>query len=110
MLLVGKAVGGPRAGVKLECPPTWDGRILKPRKPSRLGESMHEPGKYAWDEEQGVWIWEPAVDELTHRRDGNRGVCGEGRSWPTAIPLTTNALRVTCPKCKEEMQRASASS
>jgi hypothetical protein len=68
MMLAGRAIGGPRDGVRLEAHPTWDGRILIPSKAAehrpdrdtapddRRGRTYH-PGRYAWDSERSTWAW-----------------------------------------------------
>lgn len=62
MELVSVARGGPRDGVKLMCPHTWDGRVARPV----VGRStpIYYRGHYAWDRDFSVWIWhadKPAV-------------------------------------------------
>jgi hypothetical protein len=53
MELVGKAMGGPRDGVKLMCPSSWNGRVAKPVP----GPPVYYKGHYAWDSDFGVWVW-----------------------------------------------------
>jgi hypothetical protein len=98
-MLIGRAVGGPRANVKLECPSTWDGRVRKPGP-----KEVYYPGRYEWKDD--TWVWVDAMSSFVHRRNGNHGVCGAGYPWPSSILLTTNALKVTCPDCRGRMQRA----
>lgn len=53
----GKAVGGPRDGVKVGAGPRWDGRVAK-----NEGKGTYWPGRYKWDyEELHTWVWKPEV-------------------------------------------------
>jgi hypothetical protein len=51
----GKAQGGPRDGIKLMCPLSWDGRVEQPRNVS--GPIRYYAGWYGWDEDFQAWIW-----------------------------------------------------
>lgn len=56
-MLMGRAVGGPRDGVRLTADRMWDGRI---RMPSRAGQGEHRDvnwhdGHYVWHD---TWVWE----------------------------------------------------
>jgi len=55
MELVGRAMGGPRDGIKLMCPHTWSGRVARPT----VGRSLpiYYKGHYAWDKDFEVWMW-----------------------------------------------------
>jgi hypothetical protein len=52
---VSVAQGGPRDGVKLMCPSSWDGTIERPRNVS--GPITRYPGRYVWDVDFKAWIW-----------------------------------------------------
>lgn len=59
-VLEGIAVGGPRNGVKLTAPFSWDGLV---KKPNQLGNQEHNfyPGKYKWEHhrptDKYTWVW-----------------------------------------------------
>jgi len=58
-MLSGKAIGGPRDGVRLEALPTWDGRITVHSTTAvedKRGRG-HHPGRYTWDPDQTTWVW-----------------------------------------------------
>lgn len=59
-LVTGYARGGPRNGVKLSAPSTWDGRVRKPprNKWDETSPKMY-PGKYIWRQDELVWLWLP---------------------------------------------------
>lgn len=52
-MLKGKAKGGPRDGVKLSAPETWDGLILD-------GDgkfASYHNGYYFWSVVEQTWVW-----------------------------------------------------
>lgn len=54
MRLSGRAVGGPRDGVRLDAPEDWDGRLVEPH----TGRCCRRDGYYAWAaDEAGVTTW-----------------------------------------------------
>lgn len=54
----GKAIGGPRDGVKLTAPLSWNGKIRLPE--ARVtSSSTNYPGTYVFDEYEWVWTWFP---------------------------------------------------
>lgn len=63
-MLRGRAKGGPRDGVKLECPESWHGRIMKDQ------HSMY-PGHYeieidrTGEEIKITWVWIPDPPQET---------------------------------------------
>jgi len=60
-ILEGRAKGGPRDGVKLQCPHSWDGRIVK----SQPGPTYHD-GHYVFDVDELTWVWREA-DSVTEQ-------------------------------------------
>lgn len=60
--LVSVAQGGPRDGVKLMCPRTWDGRVQRPRINSEA--IRYYPGHYRWDSDFLAWVWH--ADRVAH--------------------------------------------
>lgn len=64
-MLKGKAKGGPRDGVKLECPGNWNGRISVDQYNTHPGhyEFQLSEGTYTW-----VWIPDPPKETKTPAR------------------------------------------
>lgn len=57
-LWVGMATGGPRNGVKLSAPASWNGRVRNQSKDSSSTESGEfYPGRYFYDPHAAVWYW-----------------------------------------------------
>lgn len=52
----GRAVGGPRNGIKLTAPLSWDGMIPLPKATENAAIRYH-PGRYIWQSERGMWLW-----------------------------------------------------
>jgi hypothetical protein len=59
--LEGIAVDGPRDGVKLSCPPNWDGRVGLPQQGPGGAATRYYPGRYQWlfdpTSNTYTWIW-----------------------------------------------------
>ena len=55
-MVSGKAVGGPKDGIKLTAPISWDG-IVYPIQRGIKPVCKPYPGKYRWKE--ATWRWEP---------------------------------------------------
>lgn len=55
MMYEGKALGGPRDGVKLTAELSWDGMVEQPRK-ANTGITYY-PGHYQWNSRTGRWVW-----------------------------------------------------
>lgn len=61
-MLTGIANGGPRDGVKLTCPPSWNGLIKRPATiytRSTYDPKAYYPGYYVWSASEWVWIADP---------------------------------------------------
>lgn len=57
--LEGIAVGGPRHGVRLSAPISWDGLVRKPGHTGHTANSYYA-GNYKWrynDEYGDTWVW-----------------------------------------------------
>jgi hypothetical protein len=51
------AKGGPREGIKVGAPSTWDGRIAKPGSPIGVEGTLKQyPGRYVWIRKAWVWV------------------------------------------------------
>lgn len=66
-MLEGIAVGGPRNGVRLMAPATWNGQIRLPEPKAMVAESGSRmyPGRYIFDDVAGTWIWHEIPEERT---------------------------------------------
>lgn len=85
-LYEGKAIGGPRDGVKLSASLQWDGRIRKQTKEGETTSTTY-PGFYKWmdaslDEfgSNYTWVWQP---DKEHSLSPERGRPRKGyhQSW-----------------------------
>lgn len=56
-MLIGKALGGPRAGVKLAAERNWDGIVMQPMRNNRAQKFYS--GRYRWDSTLQIWKWNP---------------------------------------------------
>lgn len=72
--LIGYAVDGPRANVKLSACPGWDGQIALPRQSQDESRMLRTyPGRYVWTysvTRMGyTWVWEwPTHKKLVDRK------------------------------------------
>ena len=64
--LVGIAIGGPRDRVKLSCPMSWHGKIVRPNMSHIVDDSgcsirkdAYYDGHYVWSLQEHTWVWEP---------------------------------------------------
>lgn len=62
-MVSGKAVGGPRDGIKLTASRNWDGIVME-------NSVRAYNGKYIWDGEGWVWKAEPDSDDGSSRARG----------------------------------------
>lgn len=55
----GRAVGGPRNGVKLSAGHSWDGIVYRATRQHDEYHSMRRahPGRYIWQATDGTWLW-----------------------------------------------------
>lgn len=57
-LITGIGIGGPRNGVKLSAPPTWNGMVRKNPKNSNSPDTGDPyPGRYVYDPVVDAWVW-----------------------------------------------------
>jgi hypothetical protein len=58
-LITGIALGGPRHGVKLSAPPTWNGIVRRSsfKNPGTPESGTPYPGRYRYDPKADVWLW-----------------------------------------------------
>lgn len=61
----GKAQGGPRDGVKLECPRDWNGRIMKDQYSAYPGHYELELKQSTGNEIEITWVWIPDAPKET---------------------------------------------
>ena len=61
------AQGGPRDGIKLTCPPQWDGRVRVPTKTEQPVKIPWYPGRYLWEAWAG-WVWYEDIEIPQFRR------------------------------------------
>lgn len=59
MQVTGRAVGGPRHGVRLTALPSWDGRIQKNSNtaPDDKRGRIYLDGRYVWQPDTLTWLW-----------------------------------------------------
>jgi len=72
MQVTGKAVGGPRDGIKLTAGVDWDGRVqvfTTSAPDDKRGRTYHK-GRYIWSDVTSTWNWradEKSPDARTQR-------------------------------------------
>lgn len=67
-MLTGKAVGGPRDGVRLSAGVSWDGRVALKREGNTGSSTLWHPGRYVWQDE--TWTWQPSEPQQRCPRCG----------------------------------------
>ncbi len=62
LMLRGRAVGGPRDGIILEAPRSWDGIVSDPVQTRNGIRMVQGAGFYRWNEI--TWVWREVINDV----------------------------------------------